>query len=56
MNDEAKQTIKELVYEKLNDLMTPGFIAQMSPEEADMAGAFIEEAILEEDALEAANG
>lgn len=51
MND-----LKDLVEEKLNDLMTPGFIVQMSPEEADLLGAFIEEALVEEDALEAANG
>ncbi|CAM4473472.1 MAG: hypothetical protein LEGION0403_FIIPPAGN_02402 [Legionella sp.] len=46
----------EVLEEKLNDLMVPGFIVEMSPEEADMFGAFIEDALTDEDALEAKHG
>ena len=42
--------------EKLNDLMIPGFIAELSPEETDLLGAFVEDALSEEEAQEAING
>jgi len=42
--------------EKLNDLMIPGFIAELSPEETDLLGAFVEDALSEEEAQEAKNG
>ncbi|MEC4748590.1 conjugal transfer protein TraD [Methylomicrobium sp. Wu6] len=39
--------------EKLSDAeTTPGFEAEFDPEEADKAGAFAEDAISEQDALE----
>lgn len=52
-----KQTLTTAALEdKLDDLMIPGFIAELTPEEADGCGAFVEDALSEEDALEANNG
>ena len=46
------QTSSEAVIrEKLMDAMTPGFQAEFDPDEADQAGAFIEDALSEEDAM-----
>jgi len=42
----------EVVREKLTDAMTPGYQAEFDPEEADRAGAFVEEALTEQDAAE----
>lgn len=55
MPDQTISTSAELE-EKLNDLMIPGFIAEMNPEEADLLGAFTEDALDEDAALEAKNG
>jgi hypothetical protein len=38
--------------EKLADAMVPGAIVEFDPEEAERAGAFIEDALSEADALE----
>lgn len=46
--------IKEVVAEKLTDAMTPGFMVEFDPDEAEFAGAFVEDALSEEDALESA--
>jgi len=40
------------VREKLADAMTPGFQAEFDPEEAERAGAFVEDALSEADAAE----
>lgn len=48
-------TTREIVQEKLNDLMIPGFIAEVSPEEAQLMGAFEEDALTEKEAQEAAH-
>ncbi len=45
--------LADMIVEKLMDLATPGFIAEMTPLEADMMGAFFEDALSEEDAREA---
>ena len=42
-----------VISEKLEDLMTPGFIAEVSPIEAEIMGAFSEDALSEDDAKEA---
>ena len=42
---------KAVIREKLMDAMTPGFQAEFDPEEAYQAGAFIEDALSEEDAM-----
>ncbi|PVZ82673.1 conjugal transfer protein TraD [Serratia sp. S1B] len=36
---------------KFLDLAIPGYLAEFSPEEADLAGAFSEDALSEQDAL-----
>jgi len=38
--------------EKLNDAATPGYQAEFDPEEAERVGAFIEDALSEQDAAE----
>ena len=38
--------------EKLLDAMTPGYQAEFDPDEAEQAGAFIEDALSEQDAVE----
>lgn len=43
---------EELVMEKLRDANIPGAVVEFDPDEAEMAGCFIETALSEEDALE----
>lgn len=40
----------DAVLEKLNDTLTPGYQAEFDPPEADLAGAFAEDALSDEDA------
>ncbi len=44
--------LPDLVKEKSRDAMTPGFAACFDPDEAAEAGAFVEDAISETDAIE----
>lgn len=44
----------DVVAEKLKDAMTPGYQVEFDPEEAERAGAFVEDALSEEEALESA--
>ena len=46
--------VMTVVLEKLADAETPGFLAEFDPEEAELAGAFQEDALTEEDAIESA--
>ena len=39
------------LHEKLADAMTPGFQAELDPDEAEFAGAFVEDALSEAAAL-----
>ena len=48
IDDQAAQSAALL--EKLTDALTPGFQAEFDPEEAEMAGAFHEDALSEHDA------
>lgn len=52
MNKES--TLNDVIAEKLEDLMIPGFTAETTPIEADIMGAFSEDALSEIDAQEAA--
>jgi len=45
---------QDLAVAKLQDALTPGFAAEFSPEEAEMAGAFREDALSEADAFDSA--
>jgi hypothetical protein len=49
---DAKEDAAEALREKLADMETPGFVVEFDPEEADLAGAFLEDALSEQDALE----
>jgi hypothetical protein len=48
-DDEA--TVTDAVCEKLADAFTPGYQAEFDPDEAERAGAFAEDALSEEDAM-----
>ena len=47
------QSSNEIISEILEDLMVPGFSAEVSPLDAEIMGAFFEDALNEEDAMEA---
>ncbi|WP_165474780.1 hypothetical protein [Legionella nagasakiensis] len=51
MNKETN--LNDVIAEKLEDLMIPGFIADVTPIEADTMGAFSEDALSAIDAQEA---
>lgn len=42
----------DAISDKLTDALTPGYQAEFDPEEAERAGAFIEDALTEQDAAE----
>jgi hypothetical protein len=42
----------DVLREKLLDAMTPGYQAEFDPDEAEQAGAFVEDALSEQDATE----
>jgi hypothetical protein len=42
----------QLIEAKFNDALTPGYQVEFSPNEADRAGAFVEDALSEADALD----
>lgn len=58
MNHETNDNMADLVpagdaiSDKLADALTPGYQAEFDPEEAERAGAFIEDALTEQDAAE----
>ena len=43
---------RDTVIDKLHDAQTPGYHAEFDPEEAESAGAFVEDALSEDDALD----
>ncbi|WP_010655143.1 hypothetical protein [Fluoribacter dumoffii] len=45
--------LMDVISEKFEDLEIPGFLVEVSPIEADIMGAFFEDALNEEDAMEA---
>lgn len=46
--------VSDVISEKLEDLMVPGFIVEVTPIEAEIMGAFSEDALGDIDAQEAA--
>ena len=50
VDDYANAT--EALREKLTDAQTPGYQVELDPEEAERAGAFVEDALSEEDAAD----
>ncbi|HHF7368214.1 TPA: hypothetical protein ACPSKY_003368 [Legionella bozemanae] len=51
MNHESE--LMDVISEQFEDLVIPGFLLEVSPIEADIMGAFVEDALNEEDAMEA---
>ncbi|HDO7840934.1 TPA: hypothetical protein P5J72_000327 [Legionella pneumophila] len=51
MNHETE--LMDVIAEKFEDLVIPGFLLEVSPIEADIMGAFVEDALNEKDAMEA---
>lgn len=45
--------LMDVISEKFEDLVIPGFLVEVNPIEADIMGAFFEDALNEEDAMEA---
>ena len=50
----AKEDASQALREKLEDMETPGYVVEFDPDEADLVGAFLEDAMSEEDARESA--
>jgi hypothetical protein len=46
--------LSDSLNEKMMDAMTPGYQVECDPDEAERAGAFVEDALSEQDALESA--
>lgn len=45
--------LMDVISEKYEDLVIPGFLVEVSPIEAEIMGAFFEDALNEADAMEA---
>lgn len=50
----GKADADDALREKLTDALTPGYQVEFDPDEADQVGAFVEEALSEQDAMESA--
>lgn len=48
-----KTELMDVIAEKFEDLVIPGFLLEVSTIEADIMGAFVEDALNEEDVMEA---
>ncbi|EBM5962853.1 TPA: conjugal transfer protein TraD [Salmonella enterica subsp. enterica serovar 16:l,v:-] len=53
-NEMTRPDVNSVVQTKYRDLMTPGFVAEFSPEEAELAGAFEDDALNMRDAYDSA--
>ncbi len=51
-NRVALASAADPIREKMVDAMTPGYQAEFDPDEAERAGAFVEDALTEQDAAE----
>lgn len=49
---EDQKNAAEVLHEKLVDAMIPGYQSELDPVEAEHAGAFVEDALSEQDAAE----
>ena len=50
LGESRENIVQETINKKLDDTMIPGFVADFDPEEAELAGAFHEDALSERDA------
>ena len=48
----SQADVTEVLFEKLDDAMTPGYQTEFDPAEAEAVGAFVEDALSESDAVE----
>lgn len=53
-NAVIRPDVNDAVQDKFRDLMTQGYVAEFSPDEADLAGAFEDDALNARDAYESA--
>jgi hypothetical protein len=51
-NTKEEDVQRSAILEKLTDSLIPGLQVEFDPEEAELAGAFVEDALSEKDALE----
>ncbi len=51
-NTKEEDVQRSAILEKLTDSLIPGLQVEFDPEEAEQAGAFVEDALSEKDALE----
>lgn len=51
-DSDGQTDITEVLFEKLNDAMTPAYQTEFDPAEAEAVGAFVEDALSESDAVE----
>jgi hypothetical protein len=52
MKENVKDETEAIIRAKFLDAETPGFQAEFDPDEADKAGAFVEDALTETEALD----
>lgn len=52
--DPSSDDFSAALRDKLHDALVPGFAAEFDPDEAQRAGAFLEDALSEADAVESA--
>ncbi|EBG6282680.1 conjugal transfer protein TraD [Escherichia coli] len=53
-NAVIRPDVNDAIQDKYRDLVTPGYVAEFSPDEADLAGAFEDDALNARDAYESA--
>ncbi len=51
--DTDSNALEQVLAEKIKDMSTPSFPVEFSPDEAQCFGAFVEDALSEQDALDA---
>lgn len=55
MNDQYEEPSQDTaISDKLTDILTPRYVVEFDPIEAELAGAFTEDALSEDDAAESA--
>lgn len=55
MNDQYEEPSQDTaISDKLTDILTPRYVVEFDPIEAELAGAFTEDALSEDDATESA--
>jgi hypothetical protein len=55
VNEQIINTTDKTLRQKMIDVQTPGFQVELTPEEAERLGAFEEDALSEQDAIESSD-